>query len=834
MHDRFALDTKERDQRCAVRAQIRAQLCARLCGSALFGCSNSSAPFDLSQATYVGNSSCTACHAAESKKWQGSHHDLAMQVATESTVLADFNDATIVHHGITSRMYRDGDRFMVHTEGPDGEMGDFEVKYVFGVSPLQQYMVEFPDRELTESRAATTDTVTQVSDVAKMPQLPRIQVLRISWDTERKAWFHLDPPDVKEKLDPHDDLHWTGSAQRWNNMCAECHSTNYQKNFTLASSANSATSASVPTSNSTPDALEPQGIYRSTFSEINVSCEACHGPGSVHVELAKQWAPGWNRQRGYGLANLKQSAENQIQSCAPCHSRRSVVAPDFQAGDDYYDYYTNQLLTEGVYYPDGQILDEDYVHGSFIQSKMYHKGIRCSDCHDPHTAKLKHSGNAVCTSCHQHPAAKYDSVSHHFHKPDSPGAQCINCHMPTTTYMDVHARHDHSLRIPRPDLSLINETPNACTACHLKLENVSAEKHDSLKLYQHWMLAARQGDAEVQAELDRANRYCDEACEKWYGESRRREEHFGTAIAAGQKRSPDADSLLRKVLSRKGYEAPAIARATALEVLSQVSPESAAEMAIKLAQDDHPLVRAAAMRAVVSADSNTAANVLENALEDDSRSVRIEAASNLLAISQQSRSASASASLANALRELEQSILFNNDRGGAHLALGSLAEQQERSQQAIEHYKNAIAVDPRMAGPRTNLAALLDRNLNANPNMPGEISKSLRDEIHRLRQEELPLLKRDVELLPSSAAIQFTYGLALTADGQRELAAVHLSKAAELEPDSAQLAQAAAMAFEATGQWDKAIEWAERTVRLSNNAPENIMLLKRIQQGANK
>ncbi len=420
----------------------------------IVGCSSRSTQtaFDLSKASYVGEAKCVECHREQADLMRGSHHQLAMQPATEQSVLGDFNNATLTHHDITSRMFREGDKYMIHTEGPDGLMTDFEVKYAFGVTPLQQYMVEFP------------------SSHAKLAQgeLPRVQVLRISWDTEKKEWFYLAPPDVPEKIAPNDDLHWTGVAQRWNNMCAECHSTDYQKHFIPPA----------PDSDPVPvPASDIPGAYHSTFVEINVTCEACHGPGSIHVELAQKWFPGWNRQRGYGLANLKASAENQIQACAPCHSRRSVVHGGFRAGDNYYDYYSNQLLTENVYYPDGQVLDEDYEHGSFIQSKMYHKGIRCSDCHDPHSARLKRQGNEVCTSCHQHPVAKYDTVAHHRHQPDSVGAQCVNCHMPTTTYMAVDARRDHSLRIPRPDLSTTLATPNACTGCHLKLENVSTEKH---------------------------------------------------------------------------------------------------------------------------------------------------------------------------------------------------------------------------------------------------------------------------------------------------------------------------------------------------------------------
>ncbi len=788
-------------------ALIALVLCLQAPG--LTGCysSSSQTAFDLTQATYVGQQNCVSCHTEQAASLIGSHHDQAMQPANEKTVLADFNNATLVHHDVISRMFRQGSKFIVNTEGPDGKLTDFEVKYVFGVTPLQQYMVEFP------------------SSVAKLTEgeIPRVQVLRLCWDTEKKEWFYLAPPDVPEKIAPSDDLHWTGVAQRWNNMCADCHSTNFEKRF------------EPPPPNSDPQpvpASDIPGAYHSTFVEINVTCEACHGPGSVHLELAKKWFPGWNRQKGYGLANLKASAENQIQACAPCHSRRAIVQGGFRAGDNFYDFYTNQLLTQNIYYPDGQVLDEDYVHGSFIQSKMYHKGIRCTDCHDPHTARLKHSGNEVCTSCHQHPVAKYDTVAHHRHKPDGVGAQCVNCHMPTTTYMAVDARRDHSLRIPRPDLSSKLGTPNACTGCHLKLENVAADKRDRLKLYQDWMLAAREGDTEIQAELDRVNAWCDAACDQWYGETRRRDEHFGLAIAAAQNREPTAKEQLLRVLSRRGAEAPYIARATALHVLMDVDRSVAAAEAVKAIADEHPLVRSTAAEALLGSDSPTQSiSLLEKALTDPIRSVRTEAARNLLQYPQNMWSGPANSAFRSALTELMQGLEVNNDRAGAHMAMGILASLEGRRQQAIAHYETAIAVEPQATGARSNLVALLEENLDSQDRNT-ENPSALQREINRLRDAELPLIARDAALLPEAAPLQFRYGSALYLAGKKEQALEHLVRAAELDTVEPHYAEMVAMLCEALKRWPEAVKWAEEAVRRSADSPQSQLLLERIEQGA--
>ena len=194
---------------------------------------------------YVGPAACAACHAGEIEAWQGSHHDRAMQVANERSVLGNFDNATFQYAGITSTFSKRNGNFFVSTDGPDGRLSDYEIKYTFGVTPLQQYLIEFPGG--------------------------RMQALPIAWDTRPKdkggqRWFHLYP---SERITHEDELHWTRPQQNWNFMCADCHSTNLKKNYDATSH-----------------------TFKTTWSEVNVSCEACHGPGSRHVEWALRAAQG--------------------------------------------------------------------------------------------------------------------------------------------------------------------------------------------------------------------------------------------------------------------------------------------------------------------------------------------------------------------------------------------------------------------------------------------------------------------------------------------------------------------------------------------------------------
>ena len=702
----------------------------------------------------MGRQTCAQCHAEETQSFVGSDHDKAMDLATDESVLGDFNDVVFENDGIKSRLFRDGERFMVHTEGEDGELRDFEVKYVFGVYPLQQYMVEF-DRD----------------DTMEEGEVARLQVLRISWNSRDNEWFYLRPPDVADKLDADDPLHWTGIAQRWQTMCADCHSTNLKRNFNADTAK-----------------------YHTTFSEIDVSCEACHGPASLHVKLANKRSLFWDRRHGYGLAKLKgEDAEPQLQTCAPCHSRRGVMNEEFTAGGEYCDHYRLESLGEATYHGDGQIKDEVYVYGSFIQSKMYHKGIRCTDCHDPHSLKLKHPGNQTCTSCHQHAAGKYDVPSHHHHAPGSEGAKCVNCHMPHTTYMEVDPRRDHSLRVPRPDLSVTLGTPNACSHCHvrdrLKEMTTEAQANFDGKEYSQWLLAADQDQAPVTdddrplAELIRqTDKWCDEACESWYGAERKKTRHFAETLIPIRRRDPEAIRAAIQLLSLNDERSPAIAKATTLEALALAQVRGLAKVAVEMADESqHPMVRSAAASSLGMSSPSLAKSKLVRLLGDESRLVRTSAARaivqspvlDLLDDQEVNR-------LDKVLDEVYEELMVASDRSGAHMAWAGFCERLQRFGEAIESYKTAIRVEPTTTGPRSNLANLLE---DLAPRMPPPQAAEFTQRAAELKKQELPLLARDARLAPEFAPIQYRYGLSLYFDGQFEASVKQVQRAIDLDPN---------------------------------------------------
>jgi len=738
-----------------------------------------------STASFVGGPACAKCHESQAKEWRASDHARAMDVASETTILGDFSGATFTRAGITSSFFRRDGRFFVRTDGPDGTLHDYEIKYTFGYRPLQQYLVEFPGG--------------------------RLQCLSIAWDTRPTAqggqrWFHLYPRERVTHVDP---LHWTGPNQNWNYMCADCHSTNVRRNYDLASNA-----------------------YKTTWSEINVSCETCHGPGSAHVVWAE------DRQRrglkgrdatsmgllvqglramdysGFGLGDATRVAARladrprqraEIQACAPCHARRGPITdvPDF--GRTFLDSYRPALLTDGLYHPDGQMLEEVYEYASFTQSKMYRAGVTCSDCHNAHSLKQRGTGNNVCLHCHL--PLNYDTPAHHHHKPGTDGALCRSCHMRTTTYMVVDPRYDHSMRVPRVDYSIKYGIPNACTTpCH---------------------------EAKSLA-------WANQAIVRWYGPRRARGNDYVMALDAARRDLPGAEQALRAAVLDQQF--PPIARATAVEALGNLlSPASMDALHAGLSDPD-AIVRAAAARVLEHAPAADRWRLGSRLLTDPVRLVRAWAAFSLAGTHPTMLSAPESEELARGVREAIALELAVAERPEAHLNLGLLHMRQGLASEAEAELNVALRLDPRNVPALVNLADLCratGREGEAEEHLKAAlgIEPKAADVVHALgllyvrtqrHVEALASLKRAYDLRPADRRYGYVYAVALdsrggTADAVRVLTAVQRARPADRD------VLAALAAFEAKlGHWAAASAWAQKLVDLRPEDAEARALLARI------
>ena len=700
--------------------------------------------------TFVGSPACRECHTAVFDKWKGSDHERAMDVATEQTVLGDFGGVTFEHRGKTSRFYTRDGRFFVETEGPDGTPGEFEIKYVFGIRPLQQYPVPFPGG--------------------------RLQCLTIAWDTVQKRWFHLYPD---QDIPASDWLHWTRNAQNWNGMCAECHSTNLQKGY---------------------DADKES--FNTTWSEISVGCEACHGPGSRHVAWARvpPMARSSLEHQGLVVPTSGITSAQLVELCAPCHSRRAELGDYDHGGKLLLDHMLPSLLTEGLYEADGQQQDEVYTYASFLQSKMYARGVRCSDCHDSHSGKLLRPGNDLCVQCHQREV--YDTSDHHFHKKQvdgrpSSGALCLKCHMAERPYMGVDWRADHSFRRPRPDLTAEIGSPNACSqsGCH----------------------------------ADKPLAWVRNAARDWYG--RARLPHYGTTFAAAREGKAGTDEELRRIVENPLQ--PVIVRATALTYLQRYPGEANAAMLRSALTSDEPLLRHVAASSPPDGDPAARAARMAPLLSDPVKAVRLDAVSQLAGVSPELLKPYQRDALRDGIEQYRQAMAYSLDFSSSGLNLGNLYSSLGDRAEAERYYRLALKVDDLFYPAKVNLAVLLNgagRNAEAETlfrevvtaypdNDQAAYSLGLLLVEMNKPQEAVEWVARAAAGLPGNARIHYNLGLLLQQLGRLNEATSPLETALRAEPRNADFLLALGDHYLKHGRARDAIAVAERLIASAPDQP---------------
>jgi tetratricopeptide (TPR) repeat protein len=596
--------------------------------------------------SFVGDQKCQTCHASEHEAWKKSDHYKAMLPASDSTVYGDFNNTTYTADGVTSHFFKKGKEYFINTEGPDGKNYDYKVLYTFGYFPLQQYLVAFPGG--------------------------RMQVPRVSWDTKEKRWFHQY---AHQRISSNDWLHWTQSAQNWNTMCASCHSTNLQKKYNLE-----------------------QDSFHTTFSSINVSCESCHGPGKLHVDYASSQDYKKGKRTKGSFINLMNSQADQLNTCSPCHALKSDISSQEIASGEFLDNHIPQLPTTEHFFADGQMKDEDYTYTSFLESKMFTRGVKCSNCHNPHSGKVYFSSNQLCLQCHN---KSYDDPSHHFHQVNTEGALCKNCHMPGRTYMGNDYRYDHTFRVPRPDLSVEYGTPNACNNCH---------KNKSYK-------------------------WAAEAVVKHFGPQRRY--HFSEDLIPGSKLDAGSEGHLTKLL--KDTATPAIIKATSLYYLGSILTPSSASTLRNYLQSPNADIRFNALRALSNFQLTDWKSAAAPLLSDRVRAVRIAAADMFMGIPVEQIQPEYQQAFESA-REENRSYLYNQaDFAEGNIMIGDYYLRQNDYLNAQKFYLRAIKKDSLLNYARLNLSVSLSAIGN--------------------NQEALKVLKTAAAITPKNDRIYYNLGL---------------------------------------------------------------------------
>jgi tetratricopeptide (TPR) repeat protein len=709
----------------------------------------------VAAADYVGDISCKGCHADEHKEWSASHHFMAMLPAHDTTVLGNFDNVSLTADGVTSRFFKRDGKFIINTEGEDGTNHDYEVKFTFGFTPLQQYLIEFPGG--------------------------RMQVPRVSWDTKKKQWYHQY---AGSKIPAHDWLHWTGNSQNWNTMCASCHSTNLQKNYNTDTE-----------------------TYQTTYNVINVSCESCHGPGSRHVEFvnSSDYVKGQPVPKGL-FAMGKGASQNEIvNTCALCHSRKSDITGAVLPGKEFLDDFIPQTATTEFFHADGLMDDEVYNYTSFLQSLMHRRGVKCTDCHNPHSGNLLKEGNLMCGNCHV--PAQYDVPEHTFHKSGTAAAECKNCHMYSQQYMGNDLRHDHSFRVPRPDLSAKYGTPNACNGCH----------------------------------TEKTAQWAADAVVKWYGPTRKH--HFSDDLVPGSRLDEKSFSHLQRLLNDTAV--PGIIRATSAEYLGSILTPQSLESLLICLKDPDPHVRYRTVRSLEGFDPaswNTHAAPL---LNDPVRAVRIAVADLFVGLPQNMIPESAMPVLESPRKELEKFILYQSDFSVGNLMAGDYYTKTREYAVAEKYYRKALRMDSLMNYARLNLSAVQSsqgKNNDALKTLNDAIIVDPRNDRAYYNKALLLAEMNDVTgafenfakaiaLQTSNPRVYYNYGILLQQSEEPELAEKIFKKGISLDSLNGDLNYALAVLYLNSGKAEKADGPIEILRKYHNANPDFAALLHQTTTG---
>ena len=629
-----------------------------------------------------------------------------------------------------TRFYRRDGRYFVRTDGPDGRLAEFAVAYVFGVTPLEQYLLELPGGRLQ----ALGSRLGQPAEASRAASAS---------STSTRA----------RRSTTGDVLHWTKPSQNWNTQCAECHSTNLRKGYDLAE-------RPLPT----------------TFSEINVACEACHGPGSRHVEWAQaapraaasrsgtrgSWcastsaatAPGtMDEARGTRRLAGVSDRRIEVETCGRCHARRGLLTRGLPARAGCSPRRTGRRCSsEGLYYADGQMRDEVYNWGSFLQSRMYAAGVTCADCHDPHDARLRagarrgvrrvpHAGDVRDAPPPLPPreAARAPPAS-----PATCGAR------PTWSWTSGTITRS---ACPRPDLTVAlgrENAPNACNDCH----------------------------------RDRRPRGPRARCAAPTPADASTKPHYATALQAGRRTGRAPERRCSAVVRDPAL--PGIVRGTAVSLLPpHMGPESlpaleAARQATPTRWCDwEPRAPLAALPPRERVQDRRAPAVGSGARGPGG------GRASFADVPDAELESEARAAFDRALDEYRLAQRANAERPEAHVNLGIVNQKRGNPAAARRNYDQALALAPWFVPAWVNLADLL--------------------RTEGREDEAAAALRRALEVDPLSAPAHHAYGLLLVRQKRTPEALSELRRAAELAPGAPDFAYTYAIGLHSSARTDEAL-----------------------------
>jgi tetratricopeptide (TPR) repeat protein len=767
-------------------------------------------------AHFVGSETCTSCHQSQHQGWQQSHHSKAFAPASVDSVVGDFSSVSFNYSdGIAifeQQQIADKTQYQIRLQESSSDSSDnsdaleniYPVVYTLGVFPLQQYILE--------------------------THPGNYQVFAVAWDAREaeqggQRWMDLSTSSATDKT-----LHWRQYFQNWNSQCASCHTTNFETNAAFA------TNTLVNVTDNADSHNSP--AFSSTWSEPAVSCESCHGPAGRHL----QWADNKENNEYVSKGLVRQLATEDywqfvddepiarrltsnndatampvIDGCANCHSLRQPISTQSHESTqtNWLNNFEPTRVREPLYFADGQIREEDFVYGSFLQSKMSHAGVTCLNCHDAHSGLVKGydaqqlalpSNDGVCAQCHR--ADVFAVESHHHHPVESESARCVSCHMPERIYMGVDARRDHSFQIPSPALSQLLDTPNVCTDCHNNNSDVwAAEKIEA------WRAASPVLDND---EMDFAD---------WLLAFSR----LNNRLAQASTDNEDTTQLMSALtaLENKRYtllastKTPAMKKSMLLDSMP-INHQQAFDALVLRLSDNDVVVRLAAISIIRNFDISHRQQLLMPLLKDPIKSVRFAATlalADLLAtpqfISQQNNRKNKRLLKEN-VRQFIEAYEYHGDLLGSQMTLADINRQMKNWDAVVIAYQRALQLVPSYVPALVNLADIY-RLQQADNKAEPLLLKAIAVTAENARQAINDPGDIYAFALQQQASVEYALGLLYARAKNYSKAIVPLDNAVQLSPANTDYFYASLLMLDALGERSKALELLRQSALTQNN-----------------
>jgi len=537
-----------------------------------------------------------------------------------------------------------------------------------------------------------------------------LQVLPLAYDVREKTWMDSTRSmTMHENISRSEPVAWRDRALTFNTSCYGCHVSQIETNYVASSDS-----------------------YHTTWLEPGINCETCHGPAGKHVRLYQQAEKSGKPPAELGLISYKDLSHTQRNdTCGSCHAKAALLTDGFRTGDKFYDHFTLSAYENTDYYPDGRDIGENYTYTSWFLSPCVKSGqLDCIHCHTS-SGRYRYAKadnpNGACLPCHEDRVK--NATAHTHHKADSLGNRCISCHMPMTDYAHMR-RSDHSMRPPAPAATIAYGSPNACNICH---KDKGAKWAD--KLVREWHKDDYQAPILAQASLIDAARKHD-----W--------SKLPQMLA--YIKDPNHDPVFVASLIRLLFACPDPGKFDALE------------SALK---DPSPLVRASAIDGLSQHLDAHTVNLIAQAAKDDTRLVRIRAASALSVVPSSSIDEPLRASVQAATQEYIASLSTRQDDFAQHLNLGNFHANRKELNEAAAEYERAAALRPGIAASLVNASVVYSQI--------GDLNKA----------EDA--LRRAIAADPNEPAAHFNLGLLLAEKGEPDEAKKELRKALQLDKSNA-------------------------------------------------